>query len=687
MGFMPIPAAPVMDRLACCIVRRRTCPQLLCEEELLLKTLALISLLTCAQTDLSENAPLVPWPENIGAYVRESMGGQETIGYSRQQLSSFPGYRYRLGYVSRLFADAEALPGESHQFAECMLAGDYGTAVAAAMRLLGAKIEPAEPGEPVELKIEPMDAAAGETWQSLPEPVHRAVGELVNAAWAARADLHKAFDWDGLSRATGDARVGNLSDGRAYRHAANPWLSMSGATAASLSALNTLDATALGNAGERVWVGVRSAIDQLRLLGDEPALAKFPICRLKTPVGTVAILSRGADVYRGSDAIVIDLGGNDRYSGRLAVPVSKSAPVGLLIDLGGDDVYDGRSAPASLACGLFGIGALFDLAGEDQYYCDQSGLGCAWHGIGLLFDAAGNDQYHGRQWCQGAAHAGVGMLMDDAGADKYHCQLESQGLGSTLGIGVLVDRQGNDKYHAYDNENGRRITFPSSQTKSHEVSLVQGCGYGRRADSGDGVSIAGGVGALVDGGGDDSYYGGVFSQAVGFWWGAGMLVDYGGHDTYRGVYYAQGAAAHFAVGSLVDLDGNDRYNDRGVLGQVLGAGRDGSVATALDVGGNDIYYLPKKSGGGGDMNSIGLLCDKAGEDQYLPTGYSYLGSASFSNPRGERFRQGMPTIGLFVDLAGEDKYPSGARATNNRRWFHQSGAPTWGMGLDTDRKP
>jgi hypothetical protein len=47
----------------------------------------------------------------------------------------------------------------------------------------------------------------------------------------------------------------------------------------------------------------------------------------------------------------------------------------------------------------------------------------------------------------------------------------------------------------------------------------------------------------------------------------------------------------------------------------------------------------------------------------------------------------MPTIGLFVDLAGEDKYPSGARATNNRRWFNQSGSPTWGLGLDTDRKP
>ena len=85
--------------------------------------------------------------------------------------------------------------------------------------------------------------------------------------------------------------------------------------------------------------------------------------------------------------------------------------------------------------------------------------------------------------------------------------------------------------------------------------------------------------------GDDSYYGGVFSQATGFWWAIGMLVDLGGNDTYRGVYFAQGAAAHFAIGSLIDHAGDDHYNDARVLGQALGAGRDGSVGTFVDVSG------------------------------------------------------------------------------------------------------
>ena len=493
----------------------------------------------------------------------------------------------------------------------------------------------------------------------------------------------QVFDWESLARSAGDSQVRDLGSSRVYQHATAPWSGYGSGSVSSFSALSTFQSTPLGNAGANVFASARLAIQELVAIDQESELVEFEICRLKTDIGSVAILGRGDNVYTGSDAIVIDLGGNDRYSGRIAVPRSKSSPVGLLIDVSGNDVYDGRSAPASIACGLFGIGALFDLGGHDKYYCDSSALGCAWHGIGLLLDTVGNDVYSGRQWSQGAAHAGVGMLIDEAGDDQYFCQLESQGLGGTLGVGVLVDKSGQDRYHAYDNENGRRITFPSSQTKSHEVSLSQGCGYGRRADNTDGRSMAGGVGALIDGAGDDSYYGGVFSQGIGFWWSIGMLVDFGGDDTYRGVYYAQGAAAHFAIGSLVDHAGNDRYNDRGVLGQVLGAGRDGSVGTLLDVAGNDVYTIPKKSAGGGDMNSIGLLSDKAGDDRYVPTSSTYLGTASSSNPRGEYFRQSMPTIGVFVDLDGEDDYGVRSGPKNNARWFHQSGPSNWGFGLDT----
>jgi hypothetical protein len=166
----------------------------------------------------------------------------------------------------------------------------------------------------------------------------------------------------------------------------------------------------------------------------------------------------------------------------------------------------------------------------------------------------------------------------------------------------------------------------------------------------------------------------------------GMLVDAGGNDKYRGVYYAQGAAAHFAIGSLIDRAGDDRYNDEGILGQSLGAGRDGSIGTMVDVAGDDIYYIPKKSAGGGDMNSIGLFCDQQGRDTYHPLSYAFMGAATTSNPRGDRFRTLMPTIGVFADLAGEDRYPARGNLRNNSRWHHDSSSSAWGFGFDTEPK-
>ncbi len=647
--------------------------------------MTLLVLMTCMQSDPAGQQPLAIWPDNISKYVHQNVGlANRPLGYSRQEMSSFPGSTYRLGYVSQLFSDAETIPQQTNELALQWLTGSYEKSTAAAMRLLGSKIEPVTPDVESAVTIEPADASSKKTWEALPQEIRRAVEQLVRGITAARPQLDKAFNWTELGRQTGDAAVRNLGTRQVYNYAAAPWLG--GWGGASFAALNSFQATPLGNGGAIVLASVRLAINDLLVANQQQEIVAFDACRLKTSVGTVQILGRGNNVYQGTDAIVIDLGGDDRYSGRLAVPVSKNAPVGLLIDLGGNDTYDGRQSPASIACGLFGIGALFDLGGHDKYYCGDSGLGCGWHGIGLLVDTVGNDVYSGHQWCQGAAHAGVGMLIDDAGNDQYLCQVESQGLGATLGIGVLIDRAGNDRYHAYDNENGRRITFPSSQSKSHEASLVQGCGYGRRADGSDGRSMAGGVGALIDGAGDDTYYGGVFSQATGFWWSLGMLVDFGGNDKYRGVYYAQGAAAHFAIGAQIDHAGNDQYNDRGVLGQVLGAGRDGSVGLLLDREGDDTYYIPKKSAGGGDMNALGVFCDAQGDDKYFATGSSYLGTASFSNPRGEYFRRTMPTIGVFVDLAGSDTYPSNGPEKNNSRWHHQSGSPTWGFGVDTAPK-
>ena len=102
--------------------------------------------------------------------------------------------------------------------------------------------------------------------------------------------------------------------------------------------------------------------------------------------------------------------------------------------------------------------------------------------------------------------------------------------------------------------------------------------------------------------------------------------------------------------------------------------------------GNDVYYIPKKSAGGGDMNSIGLFCDQDGADEYHPLAHSYMGAASAANSRGEYFRTVMPTLGVFVDLNGEDRYPAQGSIRNNAKWYHESGPQLWGFGFDTYRK-
>ena len=112
-----------------------------------------------------------------------------------------------------------------------------------------------------------------------------------------------------------------------------------------------------------------------------------------------------------------------------------------------------------------------------------------------------------------------------------------------------------------------------------------------------------------------------------------------------------------------------------------------AIGTFVDAAGDDTYYIPKKSAGGGDMNSIGLFCDQQGADTYHPLAHSCLGAASTSNPRGDRFRTVMPTIGAFVDLGGADRYPAQGSAKNNTQWHHTASTQAWGFGYDTQPRP
>jgi hypothetical protein len=248
----------------------------------------------------------------------------------------------------------------------------------------------------------------------------------------------------------------------------------------------------------------------------------------------------------------------------------------------------------------------------------------------------------------------VGALVDLAGNDKYRTGSVSQGFGGTLGTGILVDVAGNDRYVA--DLDGRRQGIYRNQS----VSFVQGSGCGRRADFGDGHSLGGGFGILIDGAGDDFYESGAYGQGNAYWWSMGILEDRGGDDTHRMMQYGLGTAPHFAIGVCVNLAGDDSYNiDYPVMQRYLGHGRDGSIGVFIDGDGNDRYAITCDSGGHADLNTLALFWDRRGDDEYnlIPSSGKLRGHGSVqSYSRFRTFRDAMPSVGIFLDTGGRDRY-------------------------------
>src|SRR5204862_5417637 len=59
----------------------------------------------------------------------------------------------------------------------------------------------------------------------------------------------------------------------------------------------------------------------------------------QTDLGHVIVGGSGPNGYRGDAALVIDLGGDDRYYRRVGSGHGLAQPVGVSIDLDGDDLY------------------------------------------------------------------------------------------------------------------------------------------------------------------------------------------------------------------------------------------------------------------------------------------------------------------------------------------------------------
>lgn len=190
----------------------------------------------------------------------------------------------------------------------------------------------------------------------------------------------------------------------------------------------------------------------------------------------------------------------------------------------------------------------------------------------------------------------VAALVDLHGDDQYGDPEDPRGCGvnggASRGVGLLVDGGGQDGFYgASEGVNGGAY--------GQSLALLVAAGGGDDAFYGERVGVNGGsrsqsMGMVVAGEGNKTFVssGGSEDQGAngGGWFGPGLLVSLGGGDEYlSGGRATNGGAANFGQGMLVDLSGDDVYEGGA-------AGTNGEGATG-----------------------IGLLVDLDGEDRYMDT--------------------------------------------------------------------
>ncbi len=376
------------------------------------------------------------------------------------------------------------------------------------------------------------------------------------------------------------------------------------------------------------------------------------VLAFETDIGAVVVGGPGPTEYREPCALIVDTGGDDVYSGG-ATGAAPGRPASVIIDLSGDDTYS--SNDNSAGAGFMGVGILVDVDGDDSYASGNFSQGSGLFGTGILLDEAGNDRYFGDTCTQASGAFGVGALVDRSGNDSYEAAVFSQAFGFVAGAGALVDGAGNDVYRA-----GGKYT-DEIRYFDHYISLSQGFGFGWRPDA------SGGVGLLLDEGGNDIYVSDIFGQGASYWFSVGGLVDRSGNDQYVSYQYAQGAATHITVAALVDEDGDDNYVSKGVS---QGCGHDLAIGILHDLGGDDNYVCHDLSQGAGNANGIGLIVDDSGDDSYS------VRDANNTHGYGN-LRRDYGSVGIMIDGGGTDRYSG--RGADGTWWI----GSTYGIGIDS----
>ncbi len=351
--------------------------------------------------------------------------------------------------------------------------------------------------------------------------------------------------------------------------------------------------------------------------------------RIETGDIVVKLAGRGNDIHPDSDvALLIDLGGDDTYTGRSGSGVGACS---VVIDVGGTDTV--RVEELSMGAGLLGVGIAKFGSGDGRFDGKSLCFGAGVAGLGAFASEMGDDDYRAGGMAFGYGFEGVGCFVDHSGDDRYQLGSWGQGSGASSGIGWMIDRRGDDLY-----------VSGGALTPLGQVSWAQGYGEGgiglctdfsgrnefRLSSRGQGAGRALGLGTLMTGTQTDTLVATDHAQAMGEASGAGYLFDIAGDDQYllsgtHGIACGQ----RDGVGVLVDRAGNDRYSgsahstQHGLAIQIDSAGNDryaarapsDTLAVVADLGGFDQSDAPAVTSG---VFLSGELVSSFGEGKPVP---------------------------------------------------------------------
>lgn len=342
--------------------------------------------------------------------------------------------------------------------------------------------------------------------------------------------------------------------------------------------------------------------------------------------------------------LLFDQGGNDRYNVTRTLSegfgqAHATNGVALLVDASGDDVYEVWQREQAIAVrgqGAAmgnGLAILHDAGGNDQYYANVTPpapdapyaagsyqASAASKGVAYLVDEGrGHDTFRaGQQYVQGAASLGGFAFLSDGGGDNRFtvvsalaCRPESRASHFPPGLRARGCDPGDELVavggwsQGYADTGGFAAVALGDGRDTLAVLPLNPLAFGARENVGRlGSAGPGGVGILLDAGGDDAFAARGESVAFGDF-GLGVFMDRGGNDEY-GCASASCHARSSHEGVAVFYDGvsnADAFADGQVDPTRTTTWHQVSGGAALG-----LHVAP--TGGGGGGGGGGLLDDR-----------------------------------------------------------------------------